>query len=82
MFVLIVKMNIYYIILTFIIPTILAARTFRINNQCSQKLWFGIQGRPLIYSGGFDVDAHSTRDLSVPDGWVKEHALQHFFNLN
>jgi hypothetical protein len=78
MFVLVVKMNIYLIIFTFIIPTIVSARTFRINNQCNQKLWFGIQGQPLIYSGGFDVDAGSTKEISVPDGWVKEYALRHF----
>lgn len=66
-----IKMKICFIILSFIIPTLLAARTFRINNRCNQKLWFGIQGQPLIYSGGFDVDAGSTKDISVPDGWVK-----------
>ena len=66
-------MKICFIIVTLIIPTLLAARTFRINNQCNQKLWFGIQGQPLIYSGGFDVDARSIKDISVPDGWVKHN---------
>jgi hypothetical protein len=63
-------MNICFIIFTCALPTILLARTFRINNQCEQNLWFGIQGQPLIYSGGFDVNSRSTRDISVPDGWV------------
>ncbi len=66
-------MNIHLIILIYVIPTILSARTFRINNQCDQKLWFGIQGNPLIYSGGFDVEARSTKDISVPDGWVRKY---------
>ncbi|CAF0979284.1 unnamed protein product [Rotaria sp. Silwood1] len=63
-------MNIWFIIFICTIPTILSARIFRINNQCDQKLWFGTQGKPLIYSGGFEVNARSTKDISVPDGWV------------
>lgn len=54
-----------------ILPTIVSSRIFRINNRCNQKLWMGIQGQPLVYSGGFDVNAGSTRDITVPDGWVK-----------
>lgn len=68
-------MNIYLIIFTCIISSLLSERTFRINNQCGQKLWFGIQGQPLIYSGGFDVDARSTKDINVPDGWIREYIL-------
>ena len=49
-----------------------AARTFRITNRCNQKLWIGIQGNPLIYNGGFDVNARSSKDIRVPDGWVIE----------
>ena len=67
-------MKICLIILAHVIRTILSARTFRINNQCNQKLWIGIQGQPLIYSDGFDVEARSTRDISVPDGWVRKYA--------
>ena len=52
------------------ISAALSARTFRISNRCNQKLWFGVQGNPLIYSGGFEVEAGASRDLSVPDGWV------------
>jgi len=62
-------MNIGYIVFACFIPTIVLGRVFRINNQCDQKLWFGIQGQPLIHSGGFDVEAHSTKDINVPDGW-------------
>lgn len=76
-----VKMKVYLVIFTMIIPTLLAARTFRINNQCNQKLWFGIQGQPLIYAGGFDVEARSVKDISVPDGWVREDVLQYCFKL-
>jgi hypothetical protein len=47
-----------------------AARTFRIKNQCSQKIWMGVQGQPLIVNGGFEVNAGSSIDVSVPDGWV------------
>ncbi len=47
-----------------------AARTFRINNQCSQKVWMGVQGEPLILNGGFELDARSSIDISVPDRWV------------
>jgi hypothetical protein len=74
-------MNICFIIIMYVVPTIMCARTFRINNQCNQKLWFGIQGQPLIYSGGFEVDAHSTKDISVPDGWVRRHAESQFLLL-
>ncbi|CAF4268641.1 unnamed protein product [Rotaria sp. Silwood2] len=63
-------MNIYFIIFTCVIPTLCVARTFRINNQCNQNIWLGIQGQPLIYSGGVEVDARSTKDISVPDAWV------------
>jgi hypothetical protein len=66
-------MNTYLIIFICALPTILSARNFRINNQCDQKIWLGIQGQPLIHSGGFDVDAHSIKDISVPDGWVREY---------
>lgn len=66
------KMNIWFIVFAWVIPAVLSERTFRINNQCNQKLWFGIQGQPLIYSGGFDVEAHATKDIRVPDGWVRE----------
>lgn len=65
-------MTICFIFFTFIIATTLSDRTFRINNQCSEEIWLGIQGQPLIYSGGVDVDAGSTREISVPDGWVRE----------
>lgn len=65
----------YFIIFTSVLATLSSARTVRINNQCDQKLWFGIQGKPLIYSGGFDVAARSTKDISVPDGWVREYAF-------
>ncbi len=82
MFVLVVKMNLCFIAFTIIIPTILSARTFHINNQCNQKLWLGIQGQPLIYSGGFAVNAGSAIDISVPNGWVKKYALRHFSNLD
>ena len=67
--------SVYLIAFISIIPTLFSARTIRINNQCDQKLWFGIQGRPLIYSGGFDVEPHSTKDISVPDQWVREYIL-------
>ncbi|CAF1268110.1 unnamed protein product [Didymodactylos carnosus] len=46
------------------------ARTFRFINQCKQTLWIGIQGRPLIVDGGFELPAASTKDIDVPDGWV------------
>jgi len=49
---LVVKMNIYLIIFICALPTILSTRTFRINNQCDQNIWFGIYGKPLIYQGG------------------------------
>jgi hypothetical protein len=75
-------MNIYLIIFTCAIPTILSARTFRINNQCDQKIWLGIQGQPLIYSGGFDVDAHSRKDISVPDGWVREYTSPQYSDFD
>jgi hypothetical protein len=68
-------MNIGFIVFAWFIPTIVLGRVFRINNQCDQNLWFGIQGRPLIYSGGFDVEAHSTKDINVPDGWVRKYVL-------
>ena len=71
-FLLVVKMKICLFIFTLIISTVLSARTFRINNQSNQKLWFDIQGQPLVSSGGFDVEARSTKDISIPDGWVKE----------
>jgi hypothetical protein len=48
----------------------LSARTFRITNNCDQKLWFGIQGQPLVYNGGFEVNARSAMNLNIPDGWV------------
>ncbi|CAF1103904.1 unnamed protein product [Rotaria sordida] len=63
-------MHIYFIIFICASPTLWAARTFRLNNQCGQKIWLGIQGQPLIYSGGVEVEARSTKDISVPDGWV------------
>ncbi|CAF3140626.1 unnamed protein product [Rotaria sp. Silwood2] len=63
-------MNIYFIIFTCVIPTLCVARTFRINNQCNQNIWLGIQGQPLIYSGGVEVGARSTKDINVPDKWV------------
>ena len=69
-----IAMGLFSIIIVLIcaISSTSSARIFRITNQCNQKLWFGIQGNPLIYSGGFDVDARSSKDLSVPDGWVME----------
>jgi len=66
-------MNIYLIIFACAIPIILSARTFRINNQCDQKIWLGIQGNPLIYSGVLDIEARSTKDISIPDKWVREY---------
>jgi hypothetical protein len=33
----------------------------------------GVQGKPLIYSGGFEINAHTTKEINVPDGWVREH---------
>ena len=59
--------NCIFIVLT---VSTTSARIFKITNRCNQKLWFGIQGNPLIYNGGFDVDAGSSKDLTVPDGWV------------
>ena len=52
------------------VSTTSSARTFRITNRCDQMLWLGIQGKPLIYNGGFNVNAQSSKDISVPDGWV------------
>lgn len=63
-------MNICFIFLAFILPPTLSDRTFRLNNQCNEKIWLGIQGQPLIYSGGVDIDAGSTKEITVPDGWV------------
>ena len=51
-------------------PTIVSARTFRITNNCDQKLWFGVQGQPLVYGGGFEVNARASINLNIPDGWV------------
>lgn len=68
-------MKTHFVILICIIPIVLSARTFRINNQCSQKIWLGIDGNPLIYSGGLEIGARSTRDISVPDNWVRKHIM-------
>jgi hypothetical protein len=35
----------------------------------------GIQGNPLIYSGGFEINGQSTKEINVPDGWVREHTF-------
>jgi hypothetical protein len=58
------------VIFVCVVSTTVSARTFRITNKCDQKLWFGIQGQPLIYGGGFEVNSGSAVDLNVPDGWV------------
>ena len=69
----------FAIIFLCVVSTTLSARTFRIKNNCDQKLWFGVQGQPLIYNGGFEVNARSSINIKVPDGWVCISSL--FFNL-
>ncbi len=66
----------FAIIFVCVVSTTLSDRTFRITNNCDQKLWFGIQGNPLIYGGGFEVDSGSSINLNVPNGWV---CLFYFF---
>ena len=62
--------------------TTVSARIFRISNNCDQKLWFGIQGQPLVYGGGFEVESRSSKDLTIPDGWVcLHHLLIQFVNV-
>ncbi|CAF3747141.1 unnamed protein product [Rotaria sp. Silwood1] len=60
----------FAIIFACVVSITLSARTFRITNNCDQKLWFGVQGQPLIYGGGFEVNSRSSINLAVPDGWV------------
>jgi hypothetical protein len=60
----------FVIILICIVSATLSARTFRITNKCDQKIWLGMQGQPLIYNGGFEINARSMKTISVPDGWV------------
>jgi hypothetical protein len=57
------------------VASTVSARTFRITNNCDQKLWFGVQGQPLIYGGGFEVNSRSSMNLNVPDGWVSLFCL-------
>jgi hypothetical protein len=60
----------FTIIFLCVVSTTLSARTFRITNNCNQKIWLGVQGKPLIYNGGFKVNARSTKMITVPDRWV------------
>jgi hypothetical protein len=53
-----------------VVSTTVSARIFRLTNNCDQKLWFGIQGQPLVYGGGVEVNSRATMDLNIPDGWV------------
>lgn len=64
-------MSNYLIIFLCVLPAIVSARVFRINNQCNQKIWFGLDGKPLIYSGGFEVEAGSIKEINVPNKWVR-----------
>jgi hypothetical protein len=50
--------------------TTVLGRTFNITNNCNQKIWLGIQGNPLIQNGGFEVNAHASKKIDVPDKWV------------
>jgi hypothetical protein len=68
----------FTIIFVCIVSTTVSDRTFRITNNCDQNIWLGIQGQPLIYNGGLEVDAHSAKDINVPDGWVGD--TFHFTN--
>jgi hypothetical protein len=58
------------IIVVCVISTTSSARTFRITNNCNQKIYMGVQGKPLVKNGGFVVNARGSVDISVPDGWV------------
>jgi hypothetical protein len=60
----------FAIIFVCVVSTTLSDRTFRITNNCDQKLWIGIQGNPLIYGGGVEVDSRSSINLNVPNKWV------------
>lgn len=60
----------FTIIIICTISATTSERTFRVTNNCNQKLWFGIQGQPLLYGGGFEVNTRSSIDLKIPDGWV------------
>ncbi len=63
-------LSLFAMIFICVVSTTLSERTFRITNNCDQKLWPGIDGQPLIYGGGFEVDAGSTKNINVPDTWV------------
>jgi hypothetical protein len=41
----------------------------------------GVQGKPLIYSGGFHINAQTTKEINVPDGWVREHPFLYLIKL-
>jgi hypothetical protein len=58
------------IIVICVISTTLSARQFRITNNCNQKIWMGVQGKPLVKNGGFVVNARASVNIDVPDGWV------------
>ena len=60
----------FTIICVCLVSLTLSDRTFKITNNCNQKIWIGLQGNPLIYNGGFEVDARSAKDIKVPDKWV------------
>lgn len=52
------------------VSVVFTKRTFKITNNCNQKIWLGIQGQPLINNGGLEINARSSRNIDVPDKWV------------
>ncbi|CAF1230198.1 unnamed protein product [Didymodactylos carnosus] len=56
-------------LLTLLYVGIATGRNFRFVSQCTQTIWIGVQGKPLIENGGFKLAAKSSRNVFVPDAW-------------